>query len=98
MRLTVGKRCSPGLDISAEILRAEDTDIVNFAGSNPPSEVGDSYTILNLRATFSPDTGLLEGTTIRVGLENATDEAYVPNLSTRFQPGANAKLTVTKAF
>ncbi|MEM1035627.1 MAG: TonB-dependent receptor [Pseudomonadota bacterium] len=98
LRLTVGKRFSPGLDVSAEILRAEDTDIVNFAGSNPPSEVGDSYTILNLRATFSPDTGLLEGTTIRVGLENATDEAYVPNLSTRFQPGANAKLTVTKAF
>lgn len=95
VRVTAGQRFGRFLDLSLEALAVSSAD-VSFRSGNP--EQGDSYNILNARATLSPQSGFLEGTSFRVGLENLTDEDYTPNLSTRKATGRNLKLTVSRQF
>ena len=95
VRVTAGQRFSRFLDLSLEALAVADAD-VSFRSGNP--EQGDSYNILNARATFSPQSGLLRDTSFRLGVENLTDEDYTPNLSTRKATGRNVKLTVSRQF
>ncbi|MEM1391282.1 MAG: TonB-dependent receptor, partial [Pseudomonadota bacterium] len=97
VRVTAGKRFGEQFDLSAEVLAADSTDITNLSQATNP-DAGDSYTLLNLRATIRPEAQFLTGTSFRIGIENATDETYLPNLSTRFQPGRNVKLTITRDF
>jgi hemoglobin/transferrin/lactoferrin receptor protein len=52
----------------------------------------------NLRATYVPQQGVLEGTEIRLGIENVLDTQYQPYLSTRSAAGRNFKLTLAKTF
>ncbi|MEM7491812.1 MAG: TonB-dependent receptor [Pseudomonadota bacterium] len=97
IRVTGGYRFGAFADLSLEVVNGFDSDVVNVDPTTVP-EAGDSYTLFNLRATVRPQEGFLKGTEFRIGLENLTDEAYIPNLSTRFQPGFNGKLTITKLF
>ncbi|MEL6829312.1 MAG: TonB-dependent receptor, partial [Pseudomonadota bacterium] len=95
VRVTAGKRFGRLLDLSLEALAVAEAD-VSFRSGNP--EQGDSYNIFNARATVSPQSGFLKGTSFRLGIENLSDEDYTPNLSTRKAIGQNVKLTVTRQF
>lgn len=90
-RLTVGKRFGDAWDVSWELLGAQ--GVTNAAGTRTPG-----YGVSNLRATYRPQNGVLEGAEIRVGIENAFDKLYTPYLSTRPAVGRNFKLTLAKTF
>ncbi len=90
--LTVGKRFNDTLDLSWEVVAAESTNAINGSGPLP------GYGVNNLRATFRPQNGMLEGTEIRLGVENVFDKQYQTQLSTRAAAGRNFKLTVSKTF
>ncbi len=95
VRLTLGKRVGERLDLSAELLSVAESTVNTGAAS--PTEA-DSYALVNLRATYEPQTGFLQGTQIRLGLENAFDEDYRPLLATRNAPGRNFKVTISRVF
>ena len=86
-RLTVGKRIGEAWDLSWEQVVAEEGNN-NYGG----------YGVSNLRATYRPQGGVLAGTEVRFGIENAFDRQYKPNLATEFAPGRNFKLTLAKTF
>jgi hemoglobin/transferrin/lactoferrin receptor protein len=90
LRLSLGKRFDRFADLSGELVAADDSDI---NGSNDPG-----YVIANLRASFAPQDGVLEGLALRFGIENVLDKRYTPNLATRPAPGRNFKFTVAKTF
>jgi hemoglobin/transferrin/lactoferrin receptor protein len=93
LRLTLGKRFARSADLSTEIVAADESKPAQYTGEKSPG-----YVILNLRATITPQDGLLEGTAFRFGIENAFDMNYMPALATRPAPGRNLKFTVSKAF
>lgn len=86
-RLTVGKRINEAWDLSWEQVVAENGNN-NYGG----------YGISNLRATYRPQNGMLAGAELRLGIENAFDRAYQPNLATQLAAGRNIKLSVSKTF
>lgn len=90
LRFTLGKRFGDLLDLSSEMIAANDRTIEDATDKG--------YVTFNLRATVTPQNGLLEGTSFRVGLENALDKAYTPALATRSATGRNLKLTVARTF
>jgi hemoglobin/transferrin/lactoferrin receptor protein len=91
--LTVGKRLlNDSLDLSWELVSAESAMALN--GSGPIS----GYGVSNLRATYLPQNGFLEGTAIRFGIENLFDKEYQTQLSTRAAAGRNFKVSVSKTF
>ena len=89
-RLTFGKKFLSNLDLSWEIYGADKfkNDTVEVSG----------FAAHSLRATYVPVSGMLSGTEIRLGIENATDREYSPRLSTRPAPGRNIKLSIAKTF
>lgn len=90
MRFTVGQRVSEVLDLSYELVtnrRYEDG-----------TDISPGFGISNLRATYVPQRGVLEGTQIRFGIENVFDKAYQSRLSTRNATGRNFLLTVSATF
>jgi len=89
-RLTVGKRFEEELDLSWELVAAAEKTI--------GAERFPGYAVHNLRATWTPERGLLEGTEVRFGIENAGDLDYTPALATRPAPGRNFKLTLSRTF
>jgi hemoglobin/transferrin/lactoferrin receptor protein len=90
LRLTLGKRFSPLADLSSEFVAANEAD---RDGTTTPG-----YVTVNLRATITPQDGVLKGTSFRFGVENLMDMNYTPLLSTRPAAGRNVKFTVSKAF
>lgn len=86
-RLTLGKRINRAWDLSWEQVVAENGNR-NHGG----------YGISNLRATYRPQSGVWQGAEIRLGIENAFDRAYQPNLATELAAGRNVKLTLAKTF
>ena len=56
------------------------------------------FAVHHLRATYRPQSGVLEGTELRVGVENLFDREYQPWLATRNAAGRNVKLTVSRTF
>ncbi|MFX0547180.1 TonB-dependent receptor domain-containing protein [Roseovarius sp. S1116L3] len=93
VQLTLGKRWNDDLDLSWEVVHAVDRR--DALGADLPDT-----TLHNLRATWQPDQGWLDGTAVRFGVENLLDEAYVGHLSspTRQAPGRTFKVSVTKTF
>lgn len=90
-RVTLGKRFGEALDLSWELVAAQSTTgIGNVALAG--------YGVNNLRATYRPQNGVLEGAEIRLGVENILDATYQSQLSTRVAPGRNFKLTLAKTF
>ncbi|MEQ3650922.1 TonB-dependent receptor [Hyphomonas sp.] len=90
VRLTLGKRLSRLADLSSEFVAADEAD---RNGTATPG-----FVTANLRATITPQEGVLKGTSFRFGLENLFDHTYTPLLSTRPAAGRNIKFTVSKAF
>ncbi|MCM2562014.1 TonB-dependent receptor plug domain-containing protein [Lutimaribacter sp. EGI FJ00015] len=92
-QLALGKKWDDRLDLSWEIVHAADRREALGAG------LPDS-TVHNLRATWRPDEGWLDGTEVRFGLENILDEDYVGHLSSpsRKAPGRTVKVSLSKSF
>lgn len=90
LRLTVGQKFGEELDVSWEAVSNARIDI--------NGEETSSFVVHNLRATYLPQSGVLEGTEFRVGVENLLDRDYRPAASTRDAPGRNFKFTVARTF
>lgn len=90
LRLTVGKRWDRELDLSWEM-------VANARYDKATKPVPGS-TVHNLRATYRPASGLLEGTELRFAVENVFDKDYTPRLATRAAPGRNVKFALAKTF
>ncbi len=90
-RLTIGQRFEEELDLSWEVVAARREDRED--GDRSPG-----FAVHNLRATYIPQDGVLEGSELRLGIENAFDREYTPHLSTRPAPGRNVKLTLARTF
>lgn len=90
VQVVFGRRFGNALDLSWEVVadREKETN-----GTVSPGHV-----VHNLRATWIPQGGVLEGSELRVGLENAFDLDYTPHLSTRPAPERNLKLTLARTF
>lgn len=91
--LTIGKKWNEKLDLSWEIAHSRDNR--DSTGADL-----DDLTIHNLRATFRPQNGALEGTEVRFGIENALNLDYTGHLSStsRKSPGRSLSLTVSALF
>lgn len=101
VQLTVGKTLlNDQLDLSVEAKhawaqnRTPDTNVAYYPGTVP----SEAYTTLGLSAAYTPDSGWADGVTFRASIENLTDEAYRPYLSTRNAGGRNVKLSIAKLF
>ncbi|QBF30456.1 TonB-dependent receptor domain-containing protein [Thalassococcus sp. S3] len=92
-RLTVGRKFGEELDLSWEMVAAARFDDVLSTEDPSPG-----FGVHNLRATYVPQTGVLQGTEIRLGIENVFDKTYTPRLSTRPSAGRNIKLTLARTF
>ena len=90
IRLTVGRKWGDAVDVSWEAV----ADAKMTRATTPTPGV----VVHNLRATWRPQSGALEGTELRLGVENLFDEFYTPHLATRPAVGRNIKFTVAKTF
>jgi hemoglobin/transferrin/lactoferrin receptor protein len=88
--LTIGQKIGEELDVSWEIVANDALTIGD--------EDFDSFTVHNLRATYIPQSGVLEGVEMRASIENAFNEDYTAALSTRPGVGRNVILSVAKSF
>ncbi|ETX15933.1 ligand-gated channel [Roseivivax halodurans JCM 10272] len=89
-RLTLGRKLGDRLDMSWEV--------VAFNTIEVDDEETPGFSIHNLRATYRPQEGVLSGTEIRFGLENAFDRDYQTRRSTRPAPGRNFKISLARTF
>lgn len=90
LRLTLGKRWDDELDLSWELVAN-----ARYDATTTPIP---GATVHNLRATYRPATGILEGTELRFAIENLFDKEYTPRLATRAAPGRNIKFALAKTF
>ena len=67
-------------------------------GYQDGTDIKAGFGVHNLRATYKPQSGMLEGAEIRFGIENVLDKSYTGRLSTRPAPGRNIKLTLAKTL
>ncbi|MGI3165432.1 TonB-dependent receptor plug domain-containing protein [Pseudooceanicola sp. 200-1SW] len=89
LRLTLGQKFGETLDLSLETVFVDEIDRGTQA---------DGYTLYNLRATYKPQMGAFDGTEVRFGVENLSDETYQPRLSARTAPGRTFKVSLAKTF
>ena len=90
--LTIGRKFSEAVDVSWEVVANRRYDEPGIAAVSP------GFGVQNLRATFTPQRGVLKDTEIRVGIENIFDKQYTPRLATRAAAGRNFKLSLAKTF
>ena len=64
-------------------------------GALAPSK---AYTLSNLRVTYLPNSGVLDGIEIRASVENMANLSYRAFGNERNGPGRNIKLTIAKTF
>ena len=93
VNLTIGKKWNDKVDLSWEIVHADDR---RDSSGNDLSDI----TLHNLRTTWRPEIALLDGTEVRLGIENVADLDYVGHLSSssRKAPGRTFKVSLTKSF
>ncbi|SEK99269.1 hemoglobin/transferrin/lactoferrin receptor protein [Roseivivax marinus] len=89
-RLTLGKRFGDVLDMSWEVVAFNDIEVED--------DETPGFSVHNLRATYTPRKGVLAGTEMRFGIENAFDRDYQPRRSTRPAPGRNFKVSLARTF
>lgn len=90
VRLTVGKRFGEEYDLSWEA-------VADFAMNRSATPTPESL-VHNIRATYRPQDGALQGAEFRLGVENVFDLDYTPHLATRAAPGRTFKLSVAATF
>ncbi len=98
VNLTVGKKWGDMLDLSWELTHHAAAKRHNRTFTGTTVVDTDSWTTHNLRATYKPQEGLLEGFEMRVGIDNLFDTTYRANLATYDAPGRNIKFTLSKVF
>ncbi len=100
LRFTVGKKFGKEFDISWETTanREISVEAAGVRGGAPSTTTTPGFFSHNLRATYIPQQGVLEGAEFRFGAENIFDADYRTNLSTRNAPGRNVKFTIAKTF
>lgn len=93
LQLTLGRKWGDDLDLSWEVVHASDRRDALGADLS-------SSTAHNLRATWRPNDGWLDGTEVRFGIENVFDSDYVGHLSSpsRKAPGRTVKMALTRSF
>ena len=94
LQFTAGRRWGDTLDLSWEVVHSAER-------RDSTGEDLDDVTLHNLRATWKPQAqGWLDGSEVRFGVENVTDEQYIGHRSSasRPAPGRNFKLSLTKLF
>ena len=90
LQFALGKKFGEELDLSFETV--VDADITRDGTKY------EGFVVNNLRATYVPQSGILEGTQMRLGVENAFDAEYTPSLALNAAPGRNVKLTLARTF
>lgn len=99
VQLTLGKRfLNDTLDVALETKHGFANNRTSAtSGATAPS---DAWTTFALSAGYTPDSGALEGTELRLSIENLTDVTYRPYLTStnRNAPGRSVKFTVAKTF
>ncbi|WP_375688409.1 TonB-dependent receptor domain-containing protein [Pseudooceanicola sp. LIPI14-2-Ac024] len=90
LRVSLGRKWGEELDLSWEV--AADARMTRASTET------DGSVVHNLRATYRPQAGILEGSEFRFGVENLFDLDYTPHLATRAAPGRNIKFTLTTTF
>ncbi|MBM7067094.1 TonB-dependent receptor domain-containing protein [Actibacterium sp. 188UL27-1] len=90
LQLTLGRRFGEALDLSWEMVADQ-----RMTRTTDPSA---GFAVHNLRATYQPQAGVLEGSELRIGVENLFDREYTRHLSTRPAPGRNIKVTLARTF
>lgn len=90
VQFTLGKKFGEELDLSWEVVADK-----RYTRSTTPVP---GFAVHNLRATYTPQQGVLEGAELRIGVENLFDKQYTRRLSTRPARGRNVKLTLAKNF
>lgn len=93
LNLTVGKKFGDMLDVSWEMVAHK-----KYNDTVDPTRSAPGYARHNLRATYKPQRGWLEGSEIRLGVDNLFNKSVTPRRSTRPRPGRNITLTVAKTF
>lgn len=88
--LTLGQKLGEELDLSWEVM-ANDQITRN-------DQSFDGFVAHNLRATYTPQSGLLNGAQLRASMENAFDTDFTSSLSTRPNPGRNVIVSIAKTF
>lgn len=89
-RVTFGQRVGEMLDLSYELVANKQYE--------DGTDISPGFGVSNLRATYVPQRGILEGTEVRFGIENVFDKAYQPRLSTRNSTGRNFVVTLAATF
>lgn len=92
LRLVAGKRWGEELDVSWEMIAAR-----RYDKGDVTTPVG-GYGLHNLRATYRPQSGALQGTELRLGVDNVFDRSYRARLATRKAEGRNVKVSIVKTF
>ncbi|CAM3343488.1 TonB-dependent receptor domain-containing protein [Paracoccus nototheniae] len=65
----------------------------------PEADRRSGYGVHDIFATWAPQSGVVQGTEISLGIDNVTDRDYVPaTWLTGPAPGRNVKLTLTRSF
>lgn len=99
VQLTLGKKfLNDQLDIAVEAKHAfAHKRTTGTGGATAPSEAWTTYA---LSLAYIPDSGVLEGTEMRLGIENILDTTYRPYLTStnRNAKGRNIKFTLAKTF
>ena len=80
--------------LGARLTYADEFDKVN-PDDNGNLPIIDSYTTLDLYASFQPAEGMFEGLRIDLGVDNVTDEAYSRGFVNNLQPGRNYKAAIS---
>jgi hemoglobin/transferrin/lactoferrin receptor protein len=89
-QISFGKKWGETFDLSWEVVAAAD-----MTRATTPTK---GYAVHNLRAVYRPQDGALDGTEIRVGVENLFDRTYRPHLATRNANGRTLKVSLAKTF
>lgn len=92
LSLAIGKRFDDWLDLNWELVAAASAPKLSGEGDAP------GWSVHNIRATWTPQQGPLDGFEVYAAVENVLDREYTPNLSTLPAMGRNFKLTIAKTF
>lgn len=104
VQLTLGKRfMDDQLDIALEAKHAfahSRTSTVADPSSPSATDPADAWTTYALSVGYTPDSGLFEGTEMRLSVENLFDTTYRPYLTNpnRNAKGRNIKFSLAKTF
>ena len=90
LSFTLGQKFDNGVDLSWNMLANEKVTI------NDKRHAG--WGVNDLRVSYSPTSGILEGTTLNFAIENIFDKTYQNSMSYLKEPGRNISFTIARTF